>query len=301
MLSVFLGIITLSNGFAQQDPQYTQYMYNHAKINPAYAGSVDNLGIYGQYRTQWVGLEGAPKSVNASITSPIAQSGLGLGVHFQNDKVGAMNSNTFAIDLSYTINLSWNYKLAFGVKGSGNILDVNYDKLHIFNPSDPVTQNNVNNKFSPNIGAGVFLYSENAYVGFSIPALVSNTIYDANHIKTLKERAHYYLTGGYVFDFNQTWKLKPATLLKAVEGAPLQVDVSLNTMFKDKFTLGVAYRWDAAVSFLAGFQVDNTIFIGYSYDTDTTKLAHYNNGSHEIFMRFDLFNSTKRTRSARFF
>lgn len=294
-----LGIVGSIN--AQQNPEYTQYMYNHANINPAYTSSLYSLNIYGQYRTQWVGLEGAPKTVNASITGPVGDSGLGIGVHFNNEKIGAMNNNNFAIDLSYAIDLNWNYKLAFGVKGSGSILDVDYSILHTYDPSDPVTQDNVNNKFSPNIGAGLFLYSDRAYFGISVPRILELTQYDDNNVKTLKEKPHYYLTAGYVFDLAPSWKLKPAALLKAVQGAPLQIDVSANVMFKDKVTLGVAYRWDAAVSALVGFQITPGLFAGYSYDMDTTTLKHYNSGSHEFFLRFQLFNVNKRTKSARFF
>ena len=100
---------------------------------------------------------------------------------------------------------------------------------------------------------------------------------------------------------NQNIKFKPAFLLKAVEGAPLQADVTANFLFSEKLTLGVAYRWDAAWSALAGFQITDGLMIGYSYDAETTKLANYNSGSHEIFLRFELFNKYKRINSPRFF
>ncbi|MFD0699632.1 PorP/SprF family type IX secretion system membrane protein [Myroides pelagicus] len=287
--------------YAQQDPQYTQYMYNHANINPAYSGSLQTLSIYGQYRTQWVGLEGSPKTANFSVTSPIGETGLGVGVHFKNDQLGAMIDNTFSIDVSYSVYLNHDYQLAFGIKGSGNLLDVDYSRLHVFNTTDPVTQKNIDNSFTPNIGTGVFLYSDKAYVGFSIPNLLTTTRYDDNVVSTMKQKMHYYLTAGYVFDIHESVKLKPALLVKAVQGAPLQADVSLNTLVKEKLTLGVAYRWDASLSALAGFQVAKGLFVGYAYDMDTTELARYNNGSHEVFLKFDLFNKLKRTHTPRFF
>lgn len=299
--SILLGLGVTYCGFAQQDPQYTQYMYNHANINPAYAGSMDAVTIYGQYRTQWVGFEGAPKTANLSVTSPIGSSGLGLGVHFSNDQIGVMKDNTFAIDLSYAVHLNHDYQLAFGIKGSGNLLDVDYSDLYVFNPSDRVTENNIDNKFTPNIGAGIFLYSDKAYIGFSVPNFLTTTRYDDNSVSTMRQRMHYYLTAGYVFDINESWKLKPTALLKAVEGAPLQLDVSANVLFKEKITLGVSYRLDASVSAMAGFQVTKGLFIGYNYDMDTTKLAHYDSGSHELLLRFQLFNSLKRTNAPRFF
>ncbi|MBB1150101.1 type IX secretion system membrane protein PorP/SprF [Myroides sp. NP-2] len=286
---------------AQQDPQYTHYMYNHSMINPAYAGSREGLNIFGLYRTQWVGLEGAPKTATLSMTTPLGESGLGLGVSFVNDHLGVMDDNTLAVDLSYAIDLNYSYKLAFGLKGSANLLDVNYSKLSIYHPTDPVAEEDISNEFTPNIGAGLFLYSDKAYVGLSIPTLLTRSRYDDNNLKTLREKMHVYLTGGYVFDLNRDIKFKPATLIKMEQGSPLQVDLTANFMFVDKFTAGVAYRWDAAVSGMVGFQVSENILVGYSYDAETSKLARYNSGSHEVFLRFTLFNSFKRVAAPRFF
>lgn len=296
-----LGLVGITQTYAQQDPQYTQYMYNHSNINPAYAGSREGLQIFGLYRTQWVGLEGAPKTATLSVNTPLGDSGLGLGVNFVNDHLGVMDDNTLSVDLSYAIDLNHQYKLAFGLKGSANLLDVNYSKLHIYNPTDPVAEDDIKNEFSPNIGAGLFLYSDKAYVGLSAPHLLTRSRYDDNEVRTLRQKMHMYLTGGYVFDLNPNLKFKPAAMVKMEQGSPLQMDVSANFMLLDKFTLGAAYRWDAAVSGLVGFQVSENIFVGYSYDAETSKLARYNSGSHEIFMRFSLFNSYKRVAAPRFF
>lgn len=115
-----ISVLGMQQVCAQQDPQYTQYMYNPAVINPAYAGSVSNLQIFGLYRTQWVGLEGAPKTAHISVTTPLTDNGLGLGVHFKNDHLGVMDENSLSIDLAYTVNLNYQYKLAFGLKGAGH-------------------------------------------------------------------------------------------------------------------------------------------------------------------------------------
>ncbi|MBB1138229.1 type IX secretion system membrane protein PorP/SprF [Myroides sp. WP-1] len=298
---VSLGLLGITQTYGQQDPQYTQYMYNHSNINPAYAGSREGVHIFGLYRTQWVGLEGAPKTATLSVNTPLGESGLGLGVNFTNDHLGVMDDNTLSVDLSYAIDLNYRYKLAFGLKGSANLLDVNYSKLNIYNPTDPVSADDIKNEFTPNIGAGLFLYSDKAYVGLSAPNLLTRTRYDDNDVQTLRQKMHLYLTGGYVFDLNPNLKFKPATMIKMEQGSPLQVDVSANFIFLDKFTLGAAYRWDASVSALAGFQVSENIFVGYSYDAETSKLARYNSGSHEIFLRFSLFNSFKRVAAPRFF
>lgn len=286
---------------AQQDPQYTQYMYNTNQVNPAYAGSRGTMTVFGLYRTQWVGLDGAPKTANLSVSSPIGESGLGLGVNFTNDRLGAMDENNISIDLSYAIDLNYEYKLAFGLKGTANLLNVDYTKLHIHNTTDPVSQENIDNKFTPNVGAGIYLYSDKAYLGFSVPNFLTTTRYDDNDLTTMRQKLNYYLIGGYVFDFSDNVKFKPAFLAKAIEGAPLQVDLTANFLLAEKVTVGAAYRWDAAVSALAGFQVNDNLFIGYTYDFETTDLRRYNSGSHEIFLRFELFNRSGRINAPRFF
>ncbi|AJA70817.1 type IX secretion system membrane protein PorP/SprF [Myroides odoratimimus] len=286
---------------AQQDPQYTQYMYNTSNINPAYAGTRGNLSIFGNYRTQWVGLDGAPKTANLSVSTPLGDSGLGLGVNYMNDRIGAMDENNISVDLSYAIDVNQDYKLAFGLKATANLLNVDYTRLNIYSGKDPVAMTNIDNQFSPNIGAGLYLYSEKSYLGLSVPNFLTTDRYDDNEVTTMRQKAHFYLMGGYVFELNPSLKFKPAFLAKAVSGAPLQMDLTANFLIIDKFTVGAAYRWDASVSALAGFQVNDNLFVGYSYDADTTKLANYNSGSHEIFLRFDLFNNRTRMNTPRFF
>ncbi|MEC4114173.1 PorP/SprF family type IX secretion system membrane protein [Myroides pelagicus] len=290
---------------AQQDPQYTQYMYNTGAINPAYVGSKSNLSIFGLYRTQWVGLEGAPKTAHVSVSTPLGESGLGLGVNFINDRLGVMDENTISVDLSYTIDLNYDYKMAFGLKTTANLLSVDYQSLRIHNTADPVSQENISNKFNPNIGAGVYVFSDKAYVGLSVPMLLErdryNDNYDGQETVLMRQKMHYFLMGGYVFDLSDNLKFKPAFLAKATSGAPLQVDLTANFLIAEKVTLGAAYRWDAAISALAGFQVNDNLFVGYSYDAETTALRAYNSGSHEIVLRFDLFNRLGKINAPRFF
>lgn len=292
---------SISQMYGQQDPQYTQHMYNTININPAYAGSRGVMSIFGLYRTQWVGLDGAPKTAAFSINTPINNSKLGLGLSFVNEAIGAMDENAISADLSYTIDLGERYKLAFGIKGTANLLNVDYTKLNQYNPNDPMLANNIENEFTPNIGAGVYLHSEKTYIGLSVPSFLETERYDDNIVSTAKQKMHFYLMGGHVFDLSPSLKFKPAFLVKAVSGAPLQADITANFMFVDKFVIGGAYRWDAAFSGLVGFQVTDGLFVGYSYDAETTKLAHYNSGSHEIFLRFELFNRFNRITTPRFF
>ena len=285
--------------YSQQDSQYTQYMYNTMNVNPAYAGSRGVMSVFGLHRTQWVGLDGAPVTNAVSINTPIENSNLGVGVSFINDRLGPTDENNISIDLSYSIKTSETYKLSFGVKGSADLFSFDSSKLNIYS-SDNSLQS-YNNKFSPNLGAGAYFHSDNSYLGLSIPNFFETKRYSDNDYVVYKEKMNFYLIGGYVFDLSPNLKFKPAFLGKMVQGAPLQLDVSANFMLNNKFVLGAAWRWSAAASLMAGFQVNDGLFIGYGYDLDSTKLAHYNSGSHEIFLRIELFNRQSRIVSPRFF
>lgn len=295
----FVLMFTAIVSFAQQDAQFTQYMYNTININPAYAGSRGALSIFALHRTQWVGLDGAPVTNAVSINTPLNDSNLGLGVSVINDKIGPTHENTISADLSYTIPTSETFKLSFGIKATANIFDLDVSRL---NPEeDDPSLHDFSNKFTPNIGAGIYLHSDKAYVGFSVPNFIQTNRYDDNEVAIFKEKINYYLIAGYVFDLNNYIKFKPAVLTKMVEGAPLQVDVSGNFMFNDKFVVGVAYRWSAALSAMVGFQVSDGMYIGYGYDWETTNLNHYNSGSHEIFLRYELFKKENKITTPRFF
>ncbi len=293
---MLIGLVS----YAQQDAQYTQYMYNTINVNPAYAGSRGVLSVFGLYRTQWVGLDGAPETGAFSVNSPIANSNLGVGLSFVNDRIGPTNENTISADLSYTIRTSETYKLSFGVKGTANLFNLDPSKLNPQHANDPLLQD-LNNDFSPNVGAGVYLHSDKLYLGASVPNFFETKRYDDNDVAVYKERMNMYFIGGYVFDLSPSLKFKPAFLTKIVEGAPLQLDVSGNFLINERLVLGAAWRWDAAVSAMAGFQITDGLFIGYGYDLETTKLANYNSGSHEIFLRFELFKKQEKIVSPRFF
>jgi type IX secretion system PorP/SprF family membrane protein len=300
---LYLGILLLGFvSYSQQDSQYTQYMYNTIEVNPAYAGSRGVLSMFGLYRTQWVGLEGAPKTANVSVNTPISNSNLGLGVSVVNDAIGPTVENTISADVSYSIPTSETFKLSFGLKGTANLFAIDKDKLSPQTKDDAVYQSlSASNFFSPNVGAGVYFHSSKTYVGLSVPNILeTKRYYDANST-FYKERMNAYFIVGHVFDFTDNLKFKPALMTKMVQGAPLQVDVSGNFMFFDKLVLGLAWRWDAAVSAMAGFQVNKGLYIGYGYDRETTKLVNYNSGSHEIFLRYELFKKPERIVSPRFF
>jgi type IX secretion system PorP/SprF family membrane protein len=297
---IFTLILTCFTGFAQQDAQFTQYMYNTININPAYAGSRGVMSVFGLHRTQWVGFDGAPTTNAFSLNTPINNSNIGIGLSVVSDKIGPIKDNTLSADVSYTIPTSETYKLSFGIKASANMFNLDTSLLNPANANDPNLQN-FNNEISPNFGAGVYLHSDKLYLGVSVPNFLQDSKYNDNAVAVFQERMNFYFIGGYVFDLSQSVKFKPAILTKAVTGSPLQVDTSANFLFFDKLMLGGAYRWSAAFSAMAGFQITDGLFIGYSYDMETTELKNYNSGSHEVFLRFELFSKVSKMVSPRFF
>ncbi|PHQ60213.1 MAG: hypothetical protein COC08_07690 [Maribacter sp.] len=301
MVSLTMLLIT-SLVTAQQDAQYTQYMYNTVSVNPGYAGSRGNISVAALHRSQWLGLDGAPTTQTFNIHSPIGYRGVGLGFSIINDKIGPTSETSFDIDFSYTIYTSTTGRLSFGLKGSANLLDVRFSELNQYAPDQSLEQD-INNRLSPNIGAGVYYHTEKFYLGLSVPRFLGTSHFDQSSISTAKEQMSFYFITGYVWDLNSFLKFKPTVLTKVVQGAPLQLDLSANFMMNDKFILGAAYRWDAALSAMVGFQVSNKFLIGIAYDKETTELgsAAFNNGSFEVILRYDFITVKGNLKSPRFF
>lgn len=290
---------------AQQDPQYTQYMYNPVIVNPAYAGNRGVMSITGVHRSQWLGLDGAPQTQSLSVHTPITDSRLGIGLSVVNDEVGPSDETYIAADFSYTLALRDGARISAGIKAGFHVLNVDFGKLNPFDNLDPTLLGNVNNKFSPTVGLGLHYHTDRFYVGLSAPNLLETNHFNNSDTAVFiaQERIHYFITSGYVFDLTQQVKFKPATMVKMVSGAPLQVDLSGNFLFNEKFTVGAAYRWNAALSGMVAFQLTQQIMVGFAYDREVTRLGNsiFNDGSYELFARFELFNSYDKIITPRFF
>ncbi|CAM1367011.1 conserved exported hypothetical protein [Tenacibaculum sediminilitoris] len=287
---------------AQQDPQYTQYMFNTMSVNPAYAGSKGHTVITALGRTQWVGFKGAPDTQNLSFDTPLGFSGLGLGLNLVNDKIGPSHEVYFDGNLSYTIETGTENYLAFGLKLGGRLLNIDWSKGTRVD-DESLFANNINGKFLPSVGAGVYYHTPKWYVGLSVPNFIRTEHYDGDleSIKTTAvERMHFFLIAGYVFDITESIRFKPATLIKVVSGAPLSLDISANVLFNNKFRAGLAWRWGDSMSALLGFQVSDSLLIGYAYDLTTSNYNVTNTGTHEIMLRYEVFEKLKY-RSPRFF
>lgn len=303
VIAILFLVFSATNSNAQQDPQYTNYMFNTLSVNSAYAGSRGHLSIVALHRTQWVGVDGAPQTQSLTVDSPIGKN-VGLGVAFVQDKLGPSRELYADVNASYTVRLNEQNRLSFGLKGGGRWLNV--DLYDGFQTNSDVES--INNKFLPTLGAGIYWRNDNTYLGLSVPNFLTKEHYNLNrdtfsntNFEVSTERLHYFLIAGKVFDLSPSVKFKPAFLGKFVSGAPSIIDLSANFLIQDTVRLGIAYRWDDSISGLLGLQISPKLLLGYAYDLTTTRLGDYNSGTHEIMLRFDLITKEKKLKSPRFF
>ncbi|WP_400080701.1 type IX secretion system membrane protein PorP/SprF [Winogradskyella sp. R77965] len=303
-VAVLILIIGLST-HAQQDPQYTQYMYNMSVINPAYAtddNTTLNLGLL--HRSQWSQSVGGPTTSNFFAHSVITDR-LEGGVSFVHDQIGDVVKQTSAfVDIAYVLPVSETTKLSFGIKAGATLFTTNFDGFVYSDPlPDPAFAENINRTF-PNIGTGLFFFSENYYLGLSVPNLLEtkHLSEDSGIVTQGSENMHYFLTGGYVMNFGSNNKIKYAFMTKHVNGARLSVDLTANVLINDVVEFGVGYRIEDSVSGLVNFSIYEGLRIGYAYDHTLSNLGRFNSGSHEIFMLFNIGKLGKGyDKSPRFF
>jgi len=284
---------------AQQDPQYSQYMYNMNVINPAYAGSKENLSFGLLYRTQWEALDGAPKTGTFFGHAPVGKN-VGLGLSVISDEIGPVKETNVYADFSYKVALGGVHKLALGLKAGGTFHDIGLVGLDLIDANDPFFSENINTT-TPNIGAGVFYYTDNYYLAVSVPNLLDSVHLDANGNNIGSETAHYFVTGGYVFQVSKNTKLKPSLLVKSAFDAPTSFDVNVNALFHEKFEIGVSYRLEDSFSGLVNFAISPSLRIGYAYDNVSSEIKAYAPASHEFMILFDLNFPKKVSRSPRYF
>jgi len=304
----YISFLLLSNILiAQQDPEFTNYMYNMNVINPAYStGTPGTINLGSFYRSQWVGAVGAPKTFSFFGHLPINEK-IETGLSLISDDIGdgALKENNIYADFAYNLKLSKKHTLAFGLKTGVTFLNTNFNNFRLESgsvTSDPAFRQNLNKTY-PNIGSGVFFYTDNYYLGFSTPNFLwSKHLDEVDGVQRVGgEEIHFYLTGGYVFNLNSDFQLKPSFMVRSVKGVPPMFDISTNVRYLNRFELGLSYRIDDSVSALMNVGVTQNLRIGYAYDYTTTNFGNYNSGSHEIFILFDLTFNNGYDKSPRFF
>lgn len=302
-----LIILVFATSNAQQDPHYTQYMYNMNVVNPAYAGSKEQLSGALLYRQQWAGLEGAPKTASLALHSPVGKN-VGLGFSAISDKIGPVEESNVYADFSYKLNLGDDRKLYFGLKAGATFHQVglfsDIGNGYVQNPNDIAFSQNSSNTYF-NLGAGLFYHTDNYYVGFSMPNFFKSTHLelskDGNVYNFGNETQHYFLTGGYVYNLNDFVKLKPSIMLKSALNVPVSADFSGNVLLYDKFEIGATYRLEDSFGAMVNYAITPNLRIGYAYDSIISELKSVAPSSHEFMLLFDLNFPKKVSISPRFF
>ena len=283
-------------------------MYNMSLINPAYATSdFNNFNVGLSHRQQWIGMEGAPQTTSF-FTHYAINDFNEIGVSFFNDNIGdgVLKENKLSVDYAYILNLNDYNKLSFGVKAGFNMLNINFDGFELESGnqySDDLCAENQSG-FYPNIGTGVFYYTKDSYLGFSIPNLLKSSYLkkEDNIYSKSTEEIHYFLTGGYVFEFRRDdIKVKPSFLAKSSNYGKVSLDASLNALFNEKYEIGLSYRLNSSVNFLTNIAINDNLRIGYSYDYSLSNLSDFNSGSHELILLYDFNLYGTNSKSPRFF
>lgn len=306
---MLVGVIAIgsSNLFAQQEPQYTQYMFNMMSVNPAYAGTGEALNALMLSRIQWVGVEGAPRSHTFALHTPIKDKKIGVGASVIADNIGPVTNTYFNLNYAHRIRLTENITLSLGLKAGIYNYYVGLSDLALTEDAgsnDDAYLQDYRNNFQPNLGAGAYLYSKDYYVGISAPKLVQTdleSVSSASEIASELKR-HYFISAGYVYALNSDWKLKPSLIGKLVEGAPPSLDVTAQALYKERFWIGATYRVGDAIAALFEVKVNRQLMVGYSYDYTLSGMSDVTNGSHEILISYDFAGfSNDKVKSPRYF
>ncbi len=298
-----IALSALSKGYGQQEPQYTQYMFNMMSVNPAYTGTRDAMNALLLSRFQWVGLEGAPRSHTFALHTPIKDKKIGVGASVIADNIGPVTNTYINLNYSHRFNVTEKLTVALGLKGGIYNYHVGLSDINL-NEQDNTFSQDYDKNFQPNLGAGVYVYTKDYYAGISVPKLVKTELENVGTSTNVSSelKRHFFLTAGYVFNVHSDWKIKPSIVNKLVEGAPPSLDITAQALYKEKLWLGTTYRVGDAIAFLVELQVNRQLAVGYSFDHTLSDMSSVSNGSHEILISYDFAGfSNDKVKSPRYF
>lgn len=297
MFSMMLVALMTETVMGQQQVMFTQYMFNGLAINPAYAGHAGALSATALTRHQWVGVDGAPNTQTLSVHTPITKNKIAVGALIYRDQIGLTTETGLIGSYAYRINFgkgNLSMGMQFGFSDYRNN-QANANQGSVLTPDDYANAQAT----KPNIGAGFFYSTERFYLGVSSPFLLNNKIETADD--PVEQIRHLYAMSGFVVDLNRHLKLKPSVLLKAVQGAPLEMDFSAMLLIEDRVWVGLAYRSFDSIDFLLELQLSSKFRLGYAYDYSVTALNTVNSGSHELMLNYILSFSRSRVITPRYF
>jgi len=279
-----LSLLLFWNAQAQQDVQFSDYKLNMSSFNPAFAGYFDG-SILVIHRTQFVGLEGAPESQNLNVNIPFTEK-MGMGFNAINEKLGVTKEQLLTADYSYSLFTDDENMLTFGLKAGFSILNVDYSLLSIDDPTDPSFMNNIEDKISPRIGAGVLFTTPVWFIGLSTPNFIKENYNPTVTSANVTTKPHLYMTGGFQTALSADLVLKPSVLAKTVANSPLALDLALNFEYMQKFRFGASYRWDSAITGIVGMEFLDNFQAGYAYDQNISGIGKYAPSSHQFYIKF---------------
>jgi type IX secretion system PorP/SprF family membrane protein len=300
---VLLAVMLVSlKGFTQQDPMFTQYMNNPVLINPAYAGTFGNLNVNGIFRKQWVGIDWQPTTTSISVTSPFLDYSTGVGFTFLYDDIGPLSQTGIYADYAYHLNFGES-QLSLGLKAGFNYYVKDLQGLSINDFDRWVALSPLTTKFLFNTGVGAFYYTNDYYVGFSVPKLIRNSLSEGENTYELvgREERHVFITGGGIIDINPIVKFKPSAMFRMVNGSPFSVDLTATAIVYERVWAGLMYRVGESIGAHFRVTLAEGLQIGYSYDYNNSRLRSYNTGTHEVFISYTIRQRTGRILSPRYF
>lgn len=295
-LLIAIGLLGIGVATAQQDEQFTQFMYNKTFYNPGHAGSNEAPCFTLISRNQWLGIEGAPKTQMLSFNMPLFNQRVGAGANIVRQTIGITETLFAEAVYSYRIRIGRGH-LGMGLMGGVRFFKVNYSEAEAIQPTsiDNAIPADLQSKYLPNFGAGLYYSSQKFFIGASVPHILQNSI-DFSDIdqNVSREVRHFYIMGGFLLDLGDKVQIQPQTLLKYVKGAPFDADVNLNLIFSDRVTTGISYRLGGSkrtgigesLSLVMGIQVSDPVLFGISYDYTLSELNKFNNGTIEGVFRY---------------
>ncbi len=300
-ISIFTFLFTLF-ALGQLQPLSNQYIFNGLAINPAYSGSREALSTTMLYRNQWVGLEGAPKTMSFSIHAPLRKEKIGLGLLIINDKIGVTSETSIVANYAYRMDIA-DGKLALGLGAGLTLINTAWPELVAIDPDDELLMGNSQTFTLPDFSIGAYYTINNFFLGLSIPQFLSHQFNYTKSKFTLKNdfsEYNYMITAGNIFVINAEIKIFPAFLMKYNPGNSPQIDLYSHIIYREKFWAGISYRSKKSMVGIFQYQINNQLRIAYSFDFDLGKLGRYKGGSHEIMMKYD-FNYLLEVFSPRYY
>lgn len=301
LLFIAAGLLISLNCLGQQNPQFSQYLVNQMLVNPGYTGSREALSFLGYYRTQWVNMEGAPKTANFSVHTPFGDNKNAIGANFMTDRIGVVRSNSFSASFAHRI-LAKKSVISMGLQATAENLTANFNDIATTQPNDPAFIGQNVSSWGINFGVGVYWYSAKHFLGIGVPTLMNRDVKSENGLTQYQRvNRHYWLTGGYIIRVDDHWEFKPSAMLKVVPNAPMSLDANATFIYNNMLFLGATVRNFDALAALLQIKLANRVWVGYAYDFAVNRLQNTNRGSHDIFLGLDLEVAKPAIQSPRYF